>query len=623
MRMRLMIYVTITTHLQDRKRDSMELISTQAHIDKLNRLIMDDNGIESNKNMEQERIERRKRIQQKSDNPKMLRVICLYRVSTKKQVGKDDDLPVQKRQCREFIALHPHWIIVDERYEKGVSAYKKPFGKRDVLKELLEDAKEKYYDILVYVANDRIGRRGNETTWVMGQFCKAGIQLWSVLEGHIDIDDTATELVTGITNWTSKNDSFKAAWRISNTHRQYAEIGKYRGGVTPYGFETEWTGEFTKKGVPVKKLIVKQDEADVVKKMFDLAYTKGWGASRIREYLVNETNTRTKNGLIWTKASINSILKNSLYKGIASYNKTKRSKNNEYQVNPKEDWVYSSVKNEVLAIIPDDVWDYVNEMRTARNNVNGKKYNFSYGVKSPLLFAGGIARCGYCGGKLTTSYATAKWTAKNKTTGQIEKRTSAKPIYRCNRKLDRNRDPTGEILCNGPTTYAQDKIEIKAIEFVYEHVKALREISLGKNILGQKSIEKEEQFNKYKEKDTKLKKLLLDSTNLEIEIQNILNGKGMFSHTKIQNMLEKKDIEIDIVQTELIELKKKISQHKTEELNTRQVIKELCGWEEIFEASDIDERRTMVSKLIESIIVFQDHIAVNFRIKIHEYEYER
>jgi len=88
-------------------------------------------------------------------------------------------------------------------------------------------------------------------------------------------------------------------------------------------------------------------------------------------------------------------------------------------------------------------------------------------------------------------------------------------------------------------------------------------------------------------------------------------------------MLEKKDIEIDIVQTELIELKKKISQHKTEELNTRQVIKELCGWEEIFEASDIDERRTMVSKLIESIIVFQDHIAVNFRIKIHEYEYER
>ena len=45
----------------------------------------------------------------------MKRVLCLYRVSTKGQVDPKDDLPMQRRECLEFIKRMPDWIYYDER----------------------------------------------------------------------------------------------------------------------------------------------------------------------------------------------------------------------------------------------------------------------------------------------------------------------------------------------------------------------------------------------------------------------------------------------------------------------------------------------------------------------------
>jgi DNA invertase Pin-like site-specific DNA recombinase len=39
-------------------------------------------------------------------NPQMKRAAALYRVSTKKQMTENEDIPLQKKECREFIILH-------------------------------------------------------------------------------------------------------------------------------------------------------------------------------------------------------------------------------------------------------------------------------------------------------------------------------------------------------------------------------------------------------------------------------------------------------------------------------------------------------------------------------------
>ena len=59
------------------------------------------------------------------------RVYCLYRVSTKGQVEKDD-IPMQKQRCHEF-AKEQGWLIVNEFYEKGVSGFKVSAKDRDAI----------------------------------------------------------------------------------------------------------------------------------------------------------------------------------------------------------------------------------------------------------------------------------------------------------------------------------------------------------------------------------------------------------------------------------------------------------------------------------------------------------
>ena len=64
----------------------------------------------------------------------MKKVYCLYRVSTKGQVDKDD-IPMQKTSCREF-AERNGWTILKEFQEKGVSGFKVSASDRDAIQDL-------------------------------------------------------------------------------------------------------------------------------------------------------------------------------------------------------------------------------------------------------------------------------------------------------------------------------------------------------------------------------------------------------------------------------------------------------------------------------------------------------
>ena len=67
--------------------------------------------------------------------PQRKRVCCLYRVSTKGQVDKDD-IPMQKQRCHEF-ADTMGWNIVKEFSEKGVSGFKVSAKDRDAIQDTL------------------------------------------------------------------------------------------------------------------------------------------------------------------------------------------------------------------------------------------------------------------------------------------------------------------------------------------------------------------------------------------------------------------------------------------------------------------------------------------------------
>lgn len=77
----------------------------------------------------------------------MNRVYCLYRVSDRGQVEKND-IPMQRIACRTF-AQERGWEIEKELSEKGISGYKLTMQQRDAILEIREAALAGKFDILL------------------------------------------------------------------------------------------------------------------------------------------------------------------------------------------------------------------------------------------------------------------------------------------------------------------------------------------------------------------------------------------------------------------------------------------------------------------------------------------
>ena len=179
------------------------------------------------------------------------KVGCLYRVSTLKQV-EENDIPMQRIACKNFIETQKDWKLEKEYIELGVSGYKVSEKKRDALQDIKKDVLNKKIDILLVFMFDRIGRREEETPFVVEWLINEGIEVWSVKEGQRKIENRADKLINYITYWQAGGESKKTSIRVREAQVQMAEQGILTYGGkrnAPYGYKFIKSGTYTKKGV--------------------------------------------------------------------------------------------------------------------------------------------------------------------------------------------------------------------------------------------------------------------------------------------------------------------------------------------------------------------------------------
>lgn len=211
------------------------------------------------------------------------RVYCLYRVSTLGQVEKDD-IPMQKQRCREFAAAQG-WSIVRELSEKGVSGFKVSARDRDAIQEIQRDAVDGKFDILLVFMFDRLGRRDDETPFVVEWFVRNGIEVWSATEGQQRFDNHVDKLMNYIRYWQASGESIKTSIRVKTRLGQMTEAGLYTGGTVPFGYHLEKRGRVNKRNREVCDLAIDEDEAEIVRLIFRKYVDEGYGAQRLCKYL--------------------------------------------------------------------------------------------------------------------------------------------------------------------------------------------------------------------------------------------------------------------------------------------------------------------------------------------------
>lgn len=532
----------------------------------------------------------------------MKRVGALYRVSTTKQLDQDihpemKDISMQERACKEFIKRQKEWVLAEEYYERGVSGHKKSAEDRDVIQKAIADAKSKKIDVLLVYMFDRLGRIESETPLVVKAFIENDVEVWSVEEGQRTLDDSMDRLFNYLTFWQADNESRKISTRVTEKHRQMVEDGVYRGGTLPFGYRAVKLGELNKRGRAISKVEIDSEQALIVKRIYDLVETEGYGQHRIAK-LLNEEGIKTQNGNNWSASAINIVLSNPMYKGYYVYAKG------------KENELLSKEKKEEWVIVEEDQWERVQEIRRKRNPREKKNLDelTMVSTKGPLLFVG-VIKCGHCGSPLTTTYSKSNYTRVD---GTFVNRNRAR--YRCSGKA------MNRIECSGQTTYSAHKIESTVLDELHGYLNRLEKVDLTTEIkkIRQKDSNSNEAMLKELQKQLKQSEVGIERVKKKITAK--LKGDYVpYDDQMLNEMFQELKNEKALYESQIkgLEVEMQRKQVEVQEMGLLQSY--IPEWKSVFDKASNEKKKMMLKSIISSIVVCREGIELNLKLHIKEF----
>ena len=517
------------------------------------------------------------------------RVFCLYRVSTTGQLDRrtleneKDDIPMQKRACEEFCE-RMGWEIVDSRSEKGVSGYKVSANDRDAIIDIREAATKKQFDILLVYMFDRLGRKEDETPFIVQWFINNGIEVWSTQEGQQKIEQHVDKLLNYIRFWQAQGESEKTSARVKTAQAQMIQDGRFRGGTVPFGYELEQRGRTNKKGFPIGDLKINEREAAIVKTIFDRYVNHGYGTHRICGYLA-ENGMTTKDGSRFINTTIQNMLKRPIYIGVLSG---------------------GGVKSDIfpdLQIIKPEVFERAQEIMKERSAVSAER-RMPLNTKGNALLAGNVF-CGHCDGRLTITTNGKKYVRKS----DGETTITPKTRYVC---YNKTRHPE---KCDGQTGYTTSKLDgvvEKIVESIFSKVKE----TPGDELI---TAQYEERIAGIKlnleQARTALNSELQVQTMLEEELLKVIQGTSALKPQMLNKKYE--ETERSVAQKRVIV--EALEQELANSKDTMAVVKRQHGdimtWADMYAESPIDVKKMIVAQLISSVKVSKDYkIEIDFKI---------
>lgn len=522
------------------------------------------------------------------------RVWCLYRVSGKNQISADDDIPMQRNSCLEYIKQRPDWQITHELYEKGVSGWFKSAKDRNEMNTIRDGALHKEFDVLLVFMLDRLGRKEDETPLIVQFLIERGIEVWSVKEGQTKLEQHSDILINYIRFWQSSGESKKTSVRVREGKKQTSALGYYQGGTVPYGYKVIETNQphWKNKDKKMKIYVIDEDEAELIRLIFHLYVEKHMGSSRLLEY-INTNGYRTRKGKLFIKNSIISIIKNPIYIGKKRFVSFDGKKGDTQPYNDK------------LRIVSDELFNKAQQILEKRNKGIKKQDKSSIPLDGKLMFSG-IVFCKYCGKKLIANYRYQN--TKNKNTGNTTKRT----LYRYICGLYTGKSGHDQTL------WSANKYDPIIIE---ELKKVLTQIGM-ESLINTSLMRKNKQIT-LKEKNLKRQKSIISGykkqlRNFNNEIVSSLMGESKFTAEQLSSEITEMEEKIQNATKIINNLSEEIIKERDYYSSVNYLANELEHWEDKFENADDNQKKAMLSKIVNKVYLGKDEIQIEFNLLLKE-----
>jgi len=534
------------------------------------------------------------------------RVRTLLRVSSRQQLH-DDDIPIQRAEAEQFIAKHADWVFDKEYIEKGISAYHNGVEDREVLQDIMQDAKRGEFEILLAYMSDRIGRQ-EEYSFYVAELNRMGIEVWTIKDGQLKTEEHIDKLLNYIRFWQNEGESKKTGMRVHDTMVEMVKDGKFVGGKAPYGYKLVLSGEISNHGRALHKLVIVPEQAEVVRQIYSYAVNQGMGYQKI-------ANTLNQNAVPapildkWKIGTVRSILTNPVYMGVIAYN---RRKNNHADCTrlDRSEWVYSREQKPEITIVSQELWERAQEIREARKNkINASKqatnelymeqYNVPFSTRGRLALTG-MVYCGYCGKRLKNTGYANHWTCKK--TG--EQKVSYVGRYGCPNK------------CKPRASYSQEYLEGIVFATVETYLENLKKIDISKELEEMQAQQGRSIDREIKQLDREIKSLVADIETLEEKLPEAIRGEFAFSVDKLSDMISNKENLKKEKEASRRSLEQRRAEASVQSNELKTFIETMPKWDEIFQEADVQTKQMVLNTLIDKVIVKEDDITIKFKINL-------
>ena len=333
-----------------------------------------------------------------------------------KFTGKGESIENQIEMCRQYIATHfgqeeaeAALVYEDEGYSGGTL-------ERPKFKKMMSDSEEIEFAAIVVYRLDRISRNIGDFAKLIEDLGNRHIDFISIRE-QFDTSSPMGRAMMYIASVFSQLERETIAERIRDNMHELSKTGRWLGGNTPTGYESESISNVTVDGKTRKacKLKVIPDELNLVKLIFDKFMETG-SLTKTDEFLMNG-HYKTKRGKRFTRFAIKAILSNPVYMiadedaynylvendvnlfsdkeafdgkhGIMAYNRTLQRPGKATQEKPIDEWIVSVGKH--LGVIPGATWVQVQKLLALNKSKNYRK------PRSHVALLSGLIVCGKCG----------------------------------------------------------------------------------------------------------------------------------------------------------------------------------------------------------------------------------
>lgn len=310
---------------------------------------------------------------------------ALYaRVSTDEQAKFGLSIDAQLEALRDYCSTH-HLSIHKIYVDAGVSG--KSIHGRVHLKMMLEDARLGNFQNVVIWKLSRLSRSLPDLLDIVEQLNAHNIALISLTE-QFETQSPLGRFTIQMMGATAQLEREQISENVSLTAVQRAKQGKWNCGNNVLGYR--WIRDPETRDGCVE---IVPEEADLVRRVFELYATGDYGYKAITN-LLNREGHRTKKGGLFHLNAIRNILLNRNYIGYIRYNvKESLKMNGTVPV--------SWVKGLHPSIVSIDLWNRVQDIQKQRSRPARKLVKRNY----PLT---GLLKCPQCGQGMIAKHTKAK-----------------------------------------------------------------------------------------------------------------------------------------------------------------------------------------------------------------------